>query len=82
MPQEFEVVLFTAAGQRHADAVLSHMDPDRRLVRHRLYGHHTVAAPSWGYVKDLGRLGRDLSQTLIVDDCESAALFHRENWVR
>lgn len=27
------------------------------------------------------RLGRDLSKTLIVDDCSMAALFHPANWV-
>ena len=63
----FEVVLFTAAGQRHADAVLKNLDPDGTLFHHRLYGHHTVAAPPrWNWVKDLGRLGRNLAQTLIV----------------
>lgn len=79
--QDFEVVLFTAAAQRHADAVLGVLDPDRRLIQHRLYGHHTVASPQWSWVKDLSRLGRDLSQTLIVDDCNMAALFQLENWV-
>lgn len=32
-------------------------------------------------MKDLGRLGRDLASTLIVDDCEQAALFQPNNWV-
>lgn len=49
------MVLFTAAAQRHADAVLGVVDPLRKLVHHRLYGHHTVAAPKWSWVKDLGR---------------------------
>ncbi|GAX75665.1 hypothetical protein CEUSTIGMA_g3109.t1 [Chlamydomonas eustigma] len=79
--KDFEVVLFTAAGQRHADAVLSHLDPNGTLIHHRLYGHHTVPCPQWSWVKDLSKLGRDLSQTLIVDDCEAAVLFQRDNWV-
>ena len=62
----FEVVLFTAAGQRHADAVLAHIDPDGVYFHHRLYQQHTVQAPLWSWVKDLSKLGRDLSKTLIV----------------
>ncbi|KAG1656015.1 hypothetical protein FOA52_005643 [Chlamydomonas sp. UWO 241] len=79
--RHFEVVLFTAAAQRHADAVLAHVDPTGCLVQHRLYGHHTVPTPSWSWVKDLSRLGRDLSQTLIVDDCAGAALLQPANWL-
>ncbi|KAG1654474.1 hypothetical protein FOA52_006076 [Chlamydomonas sp. UWO 241] len=76
----FEVVLFTAAGQRHADAVLSHVDPSGSLIHHRLYLQHTRATPTWAWVKDLSRLGRPLSECLIVDDCEVGVL-PRDNWV-
>mmetsp|Transcript_319 Transcript_319/g.637 ORF Transcript_319/g.637 Transcript_319/m.637 type:complete len:753 (-) Transcript_319:732-2990(-) len=79
--QDFEVVLFTAAGQRHADAVLGIIDPAAQLVEHRLYGHHTVSAPQWSWVKDLSRLGRDLAHVVLVDDCEAAALHQPGNWI-
>lgn len=72
--QDFEVVLFTAAGARHADAVLHHIDPKRSIFSHRLYGEHTVESPMWGWVKDMGRLGRRLEHTLLVDDSMLAAL--------
>ncbi|KAG1667265.1 hypothetical protein FOA52_012553 [Chlamydomonas sp. UWO 241] len=81
MSAVFEVVLFTAARQQHADAVLARIDPSRSLIHHRLYGHHATATPQWAWVKDLSRLGRDLSQTLIVDDCPAAALLQPANWV-
>lgn len=77
----FEVVLFTAAGQRHADAVLDFIDPTRTLFHHRLYQQHTSPDPDWPWVKDLRRLGRDLGSTLIIDDCEKAAIATPENWV-
>jgi len=62
----FEVVLFTAAPQQHADAVLAELDPGGALFAHRLYGHHTTSTPQWAYVKDLSRLGRDPCSTLLV----------------
>lgn len=34
----------------------------------RLYRDACVAFPGWSYVKDLSRLGRDLSSVIIVDD--------------
>ncbi|KAL6759821.1 HAD-like domain-containing protein [Haematococcus lacustris] len=77
----FEVVLFTAAGARHADCVLQHIDPQGVLFSHRLYAQHTVEQPSWGWVKDLSRLGRDLAHTLIVDDSALAALLQPCNLV-
>ena len=77
----FEVVLFTAAGQRHADAVLGFIDPSRTLFHHRLYQQHTSPDPDWPWVKDLRRLGRDLGSTVIIDDCEKAATATPGNWV-
>eukprot|EP00798_Chlamydomonas_sp_ICE-L_P007509 gene7509-655_t len=79
--QHFELVLFTAAGSRHADAVLATLDPKNELFQHRLYSEHTVPSPEWNHVKDLSRLGRDLSQILLVDDCPMAANFQPENLI-
>lgn len=72
--RDYEVVLFTAAGARHADSVLQVIDPKRTIFSHRLYGQHTTESRQWGWVKDLSRLGRPLNQTLLVDDSTLAAL--------
>ena len=77
----FEVVLFTAAGQRHADAVLDFIDPNQSFFHHRLYQQHTTPDDDWPWVKDLRRLGRDISNVLIIDDCQSAANATPANWV-
>lgn len=46
----------------------SHLRNPRRLHR-----QHTVSDLAWEYVKDIGRLGRDLANVVIVDD--NAAMF-------
>eukprot|EP00798_Chlamydomonas_sp_ICE-L_P008656 gene8656-34108_t len=80
--EHFEIVLFTAAPQRHADAVLKFLDPTRSIFEHRLYMQHTSPSKTWPFVKDLSRLGRELSQTMLVlpaQDVRNAIYRHYNN---
>lgn len=66
MAELYEVVIFTAAMQDYADWVLDNIDP-RGYITYRLYRQHaTRTGPV--FVKDLAKLGRDLSKCLIVDN--------------
>eukprot|EP01016_Furgasonia_blochmanni_P026412 TRINITY_DN2805_c0_g2_i1.p1 TRINITY_DN2805_c0_g2~~TRINITY_DN2805_c0_g2_i1.p1 ORF type:complete len:335 (+),score=-20.56 TRINITY_DN2805_c0_g2_i1:123-1007(+) len=51
---------------RYADWVLDHLDVNKS-ISYRLYRQHTVPNGSY-YIKDLSRLGRSLSKTIIVDN--------------
>ena len=64
----YEIVVFTAASQEHADFILNVLDPERQHIQHRLYRQHTVVTEEGVYLKDLARLGRDLRKTIIVDN--------------
>jgi CTD small phosphatase-like protein 2 len=66
MSQIYEVVIFTAAMQDYADWVLDQIDKDK-CISHRMYRQHALP---YGpiLVKDLSRIGRDLSRTIIVDN--------------
>ncbi len=50
------------------------LDPHRRLFAHRLYRGACLRVPSPGdarlalLLKDLGRLGRDLARTVLIDN--------------
>lgn len=44
------------------------LDPDNVLIAHRLYRQHTLVTEEGIYLKDLSRLGRELSRTVIVDN--------------
>jgi TFIIF-interacting CTD phosphatase-like protein len=68
MAKYFEVVIFTAALQDYADSILNAMDKEH-LVAHRLYRSST-RFKAGTYLKDLSRLGRDLSRCLIIDNME------------
>jgi len=62
----YELVIFTAALKDYADYVLDRLDTDG-IISYRLYRQHTNLCGNV-YQKDLSRLGRDLSKTLIVDN--------------
>lgn len=64
--QYYELVIFTAALQDYADWVLDQVDVDR-CITHRLYRQHAIPAGNY-YIKDISRLGRDISKIIIVDN--------------
>lgn len=65
-----ELVFWTRASKAYADAVLRRIDPEGTIfpMELRLYSHHCK-----GCAKDVGRLGRPLDRTILLDDDE----FHR-----
>ena len=66
LSRHFEIVIFTAAMQDYADFILDKLDKGRR-ISHRLYRDHTTVHQNV-YQKDLSKLGRCLSKTIIVDN--------------
>ena len=63
MRKTFELVLFTAANRDYADWAMEKVDPNG-YVQLRLYRQHTIDAE----IKDLEKLGRDISRVIIVDN--------------
>jgi len=75
----YEVTIFTAGVKDYADAVLNILDP-HGYITHRLYRHHTTLKPSVpGVIKDLSKLGRDLTKTLLIDNAPENFRLQQEN---
>lgn len=66
MAKYYEIVIFTAALQDYADWAIDIIDL-QKSISYRLYRQHTMPTGSV-FVKDLSRIGRDLSKVIIVDN--------------
>lgn len=66
MSKYFELVVFTAGLKDYADWILNDFDRSGYII-HRLYRDHTKYR-NGVYVKDLSKLGRDLTKAIIIDN--------------
>ena len=63
----YEIVTFTAGTKDYADGILNQLDKNGDIIKYRLYRQHTSISGCNVY-KDLSKLGRDLSKTIIIDN--------------
>ena len=85
MREHFELVIFTAADQSYADDILERLDPSG-VISHRLYRQHAVHFlnvyhQQTTFIKDLSRLGRDLSTVVIVDNLKENFMWQPKNGI-
>lgn len=75
--RDYEVVIFTASLSLYADPLLDELDV-HKVIRHRLY-RESCTFFQGSYVKDMRRLGRDISQVILVDNSPLSYMFQPEN---
>lgn len=76
-----EVCVFTAGMEGYAKPLLDAIDPAGDSIHHRLYRQACVKTPIRDHVKDISRLGRDLSATVIVDNNPFSFLLQPHNGI-
>ncbi|KAF9344656.1 hypothetical protein BGX26_004063, partial [Mortierella sp. AD094] len=79
MGELYEVVIFTASLSKYADPVLDMLDV-HRVIKHRLF-RESCFNHKGNYVKDLSVIGRDLKNTIIIDNSPASYIFHQTNAV-
>ena len=70
MSEYYEIVIFTCSLQRYADPILSKLQGTGEFISHILYRESTTSHNGLN-TKNLLRLGRDMSKTIIIDNLKS-----------
>ncbi|KAI1609435.1 protein phosphatase [Exophiala viscosa] len=75
----YEVVVFTASVSKYGDPLLDQLDI-HKVVHHRLF-RESCYNHQGNYVKDLSQVGRDLKETIIIDNSPTSYIFHPQHAV-
>ena len=78
----YEIIVFTSGTRDYANMVLDVLEHKKqtKFFDGRLFREHTTRIGN-KYIKDLSKLGRDLSKTLIVDNLPQSFKFQHENGI-
>ena len=79
MSKLYEIVIFTASISDYANPLLNKLDPRRRIC-HRLFREHCTLNGNL-FIKDLSKIGRDLKDTIIVDNNPISYLYNKDNGI-
>ena len=76
----YELIIFTAATKEYADPILDAIESNKLYFDYRLYRQHTIVYNN-DFIKDLSKLGRDLSKVIIVDNMPQNFRLQKENGI-
>ena len=77
---KYELVVFTAGTKEYADPIIDIIEQKEKFFVKRLYRQHTIDRDNT-FIKDLTKLGRDLSKIIIVDNMPQNFRLQKENGI-
>ena len=75
-----ELIIFTSSTQLRADEIINKIENNKKYFNKRLYRENCTLI-GVAYVKDLSKLGRDLTKTIIVDNDLGCFYLQQENGI-
>ena len=79
MAKMFEIVIFTASIPEYANPLLNQLDT-KKLISHRLFREHCTPSNNF-FIKDLKKVGRDLKDTILLDNNPVSYLLNKHNGI-
>ena len=76
MAKYFEVIIYTASLSKYADPLMDMMDPNGYCTA-RLFREH-CAFVNGVFVKDMSVLGRDMKDTILIDNSPTSYMLQPE----
>ncbi len=76
----YEIITFTAGTKEYADMILNQLDINNNIFKYRLYRQH-ITILEYNVFKDLSKIGRDLSKTIIIDNLKENFKMHPNNGI-
>ncbi len=76
----YEIITFTAGTKEYADMILNQLDINNNIFKYRLYRQH-ITILEYNVFKDLSKIGRDLSKTIIIDNLRENFKMHPNNGI-
>ena len=76
----YEIITFTAGTKEYADMILNQLDINNNIFKYRLYRQH-ITISELNIFKDLDKIGRDLSKTIIIDNLKDNFKMHPNNGI-
>ena len=80
LKEKCELIIFTASSQEYADPLIDQIEINKKYFSKRLYRQHTVLIGD-NYVKDISKLGRDLTKIIIVDNEKNSFCLQQRNGI-
>ena len=76
----YELIIFTSATKAYADSLIEAIEYEKQYFDYVFYRDHAIIINN-DFVKDLTRIGRPLSSTIIIDDMPQNFRLQKENGI-
>ncbi len=76
----YELISFTTSTKSYADSILNSIEEHKTYFSYKFYREHAIIKGN-NLIKDISRLGRDMSKILLIDNMSLNFQYNKENGV-